>query len=120
MHWQKNTSTEQRANTKTRKLRNAPANKRVGREKQVDILYVHTKRTLNMSKRHCRDGRGEAPQEDWPCGVIGSAFTTQQRLRSPTAEVVSSRPLLPKKAQETPSPLHLCRTAAPSSPNCCE
>ena len=34
MHWQKNTSAEQRANTKTRKLRNAPANKRVGRGKR--------------------------------------------------------------------------------------
>ena len=30
MDWQKNTSTQQRANTKTRKPRNAPAKKRVG------------------------------------------------------------------------------------------
>ena len=59
-----------------------------------------------------RPSPSAAPLEDWPCGVIGSGFTTQRRLRSPTAGVVSSRPLLPIKAGETPSPRHLGRTAA--------
>ena len=59
-----------------------------------------------------RPSPSAAPLEDWPCGVIGSGFTTQRRLRSPTAGVMSSRPLLPVKAGETPSPRHLGRTAA--------
>ena len=59
-----------------------------------------------------RPSPSAAPLEDWPCGVIGSGFTTQRRLRSPTAGVVSSRPLLPVKAGETPLPRHLGRIAA--------
>ena len=58
-----------------------------------------------------RPSPSAAPLEDWPCGVIGSGFTTQRRLRSPTAGVVSSRPLLPVMAEETPSPRHLSRKA---------
>ena len=42
----------------------------------------------------------------------GSGFTTQQRLRSPTAGVLGSRPFLPMEARRTPLPRHLCRTAA--------
>ena len=53
-----------------------------------------------------------APLEDWPCGVIGSGFTTQRRLRSPTAGVVNSRPLLPLKSGDTPLPRHLGHIAA--------
>ena len=58
-----------------------------------------------------RPSPSATPLEDWPCGVIGSGFTTQRRLRSPTAGVVSSRPLLPIMAGETPSPRHLGRMA---------
>ncbi len=53
-----------------------------------------------------------APLEDWPCGVIGSGFTTQRQLRSLTAGVMNSRPLLPTMARETPLPRHLGRIAA--------
>ena len=51
-----------------------------------------------------RPSPSAAPQEDWSCGVIGPGFTMQQRLRSLSVAIVSSRPLLPKKAKETPSP----------------
>ena len=59
-----------------------------------------------------RPSPSAAPLEDWPCGIIGSGFTTQRRLRNPTAGVVSSRPLLPVKAGDTPLPRHLVRIAA--------
>ena len=53
-----------------------------------------------------------APLEDWPCGVIGSGVTTQRQLRSPTAGVMNSRPLLPTMARETPLPRRLLRDIA--------
>ena len=59
-----------------------------------------------------RPSPSAAPLEDWPCGVFGSGFTTQQRLRSPTAGALDSRSFLPMEARKTPSPRHLCRIAA--------
>ena len=53
-----------------------------------------------------RPSPSAAPQEDWPCGVIGSGFTTQQRLRSPTAGVETPG-LSCAKAGKTPSQRHL-------------
>jgi hypothetical protein len=53
-----------------------------------------------------------APLEDWPCGVIGSGVTTQRQLRSPTAGVMNSRPLLPVMARETPLPRCLVQDIA--------
>ena len=53
-----------------------------------------------------RPSPSAAPQEDWPCGVVGSGFTTQQRLRSPTAGVVTPGPSC-IAARRTPSQRHL-------------
>ena len=58
-----------------------------------------------------RPSPSDAPQGDWPCVVIGSGFTTQQRLRSRTAGVLGSRPFSPLEAKKTPLPRRLCRIA---------
>ena len=50
-----------------------------------------------------RPSPSDAPQGDWPCVVAGSGFTTQQRLRSPTAGILGPRPSLLMGAAKTPS-----------------
>ena len=50
-----------------------------------------------------RPSPSDAPQGDWPCVVIGSGFTTQRRLRSPTAGISGPRPSLLMIAAKTPS-----------------
>ena len=63
-----------------------------------------------------RSSPSDAPQGDWPCVVIGSGFTTQQRLRSPTVGVFGSQPLSLRKARETPSQ-QLVSCTLQSNPN---
>ena len=59
-----------------------------------------------------RSSPSDAPQGDWPCVVVGSGFTTQQRLRSPPPGMLGPRPSLLLKAAKTPSPRRLYRMAA--------
>ena len=50
-----------------------------------------------------RPSPSDAPQGDWPCVIVGSGFTTQKRLRSPTPGILGPRPSLLMVAAKTPS-----------------
>ena len=49
-----------------------------------------------------RPSPSDAPQGDWPCVVIGSGFTTQQRSRSLATGVLGSRPFCHKRRERRP------------------
>jgi hypothetical protein len=57
-------------------------------EQKNAMFFKCTKQWVNMSKRHCRDGRGKRPSpsaalyEDWPWGVIGSG-TPETKSQTP-------------------------------------